>query len=1212
MTTNSANAPVYRYYAVDFMSNQILAEIPFQGVSWGRAVKGAGTFEGRIPVVDETESLNLYETTTPVITALFVVRDGVCVWGGLIWTREYDAITQTLNVSASEFTSYFHHRKIWKTWNHQYGATVIVEPGEGSVLFDYGSSIDLASGSSVHLEFYEPSNFRYNGYYRVASNPAPTASGFSIVGGQSLSDVVSVELTNNIAYFYTESRHGFISGDSVTVVGTGTPFDGTHTISVPAGPQSTLFTVEITGSDIPRTSVEGTVARPLPDGTYTRVTVTVRTDTYDYVRSLIDATMADFVGSDFPNVYIEPGISYGFNIVEAELDGGLATIKTDAPHNLAVGQAVQVQDLGPLFDGEYEVHAIPAKNVFRYKKSGTLATTAISPVEADIVSIQIKGFEATITTNSPHGFLVGQNVQVSCGYDLDPSGVLLNGNFKITAAPSPTTFKYSVLSGVSIPTTALTAATATVSAEVRDVFVAGLTSNTVTVQTEEPHGFSVGNSVTISGVDHIIPISQKSLDAPNNTATILTDRPHELTSGTDVVVSGLKDISEITKKQITNNVVTMTTSPAHNFSVGDVVEISDMADSYKITNKQLTSNVATLTTSTAHNLQVGNEIYVAGIYDTNTITSRILEDGVATITIGANNFSVNDEISVTGIEEVATVVSKEAVNGVAILTFSANHNFFETQEITVAGVGAPFNGDFTVLSYTDTRIFYELPNEVNISPATAVGIVTGVDSIYNGVFTVSERTATTVSYYLGGMDAPARAVTGQVRGWSFFNGVHEVTAVPGTTTVSYALTGVDVGSTVVPPPAAEEEIQATVSSESRHLGARTITAVTRKTFQFSQTIANNVAPVSVNGYASTESIFNGNRTLTLAEDDRLTFALTAPSNVLEEPSNTPSFVSAPNIFNGTYTITTTPDDFTFTYTKTHGNVASKTIYGRGEATVAPMAIVSSFGPYPGNADIGLEYSTRQYSGTNVDPVAYRGFELVTLGEALDTYSDSLDGFEYRIDCHFDKKTNTFRKVFVLMPINFPNPPLPGEVSPISRFGADKLVFEYPGGSITELRIQESGEDASTRFFAQGETDLGPDVGPQMAIASAEDLLVGVAGRRWPLLDETEKIDDIDNKTVLYAYARRYLAETRPPEAQLTVSVNGSIPPLVGTYGPGDWCSLIVNDKFILLRLASGLEPRNDIIVRKIDSYKVSVPDGTTFPEIVQLNLVAEWEVDKVG
>jgi hypothetical protein len=58
--------------------------------------------------------------------------------------------------------------------------------------------------------------------------------------------------------------------------------------------------------------------------------------------------------------------------------------------------------------------------------------------------------------------------------------------------------------------------------------------------------------------------------------------------------------------------------------------------------------------------------------------------------------------------------------------------------------------------------------------------------------------------------------------------------------------------------------------------------------------------------------------------------------------------------------------------------------------------------------------------------------------------------------------------------------------------------------------------------------------------------------------------------------------------------------------------LIVDDEFIRERLRSQLEPRDNVIVRKIDVIKVSVPDGTTFPEKVDLTLVPEWEVDKRG
>jgi hypothetical protein len=172
------------------------------------------------------------------------------------------------------------------------------------------------------------------------------------------------------------------------------------------------------------------------------------------------------------------------------------------------------------------------------------------------------------------------------------------------------------------------------------------------------------------------------------------------------------------------------------------------------------------------------------------------------------------------------------------------------------------------------------------------------------------------------------------------------------------------------------------------------------------------------------------------------------------------------------------------------------------------------------------------------------------------------------------------------------------------------VFEYPGGSIIDATIGESAENSATRFFAVGETDLGPDVGPNIGIASSESLLRGKNGRAWPLLDASENIPGVDDENQLYGYAERYLSEAAPPYTTLSVSVNGSIAPFVGDYHAGDWCSLIIDDDFVNMRLKSELEPRDDVLVRKISSYKVKVPDGVTFPETVTLDLVAEWEVDK--
>jgi hypothetical protein len=74
-SVNTIEAPVYRYFVVDLMSNEVLMEVPFQGVSYERALKNAGEFSGEIPVIEKTRHLGLYENTMPGQTGLYVGRD---------------------------------------------------------------------------------------------------------------------------------------------------------------------------------------------------------------------------------------------------------------------------------------------------------------------------------------------------------------------------------------------------------------------------------------------------------------------------------------------------------------------------------------------------------------------------------------------------------------------------------------------------------------------------------------------------------------------------------------------------------------------------------------------------------------------------------------------------------------------------------------------------------------------------------------------------------------------------------------------------------------------------------------------------------------------------------------------------------------------------------------------------------------------------------
>lgn len=1216
-------APVYRYFTADILTNKILMEIPFRGVSYELAIKAAGKFDGKIPAIPANKSLDLYNSTMPGQTALYVVRDGVCVWGGIIWSREIDTRDNDLRVSASEFTSYFFHRRIWKTWSHQYGAHVTISNGVAGVFFDYGTTSALTPGASVKLEFYEPRDFRYNGYYKISGAPSPTTNVFYIEGARSEVDIISVERTGNVVTLQSKSAHGFSTGDSITVaLGSTGLYNGTYTISAPGGTETDRFTYTLNGPNANVTTVSGVATRPLPVGSFDQVTVSVRADTYDYVRSLVQAVFADFVGIDFPNEYIEPGISFRLEVATKALLGGYATITTTEDHGLAVGQAVQIKNVGAVYDGEFTVTDVPTLNSFRYVRGGLQTSTGTPTLSSVITQRSASGGLATIVTSAAHGYQVGQSVIVSSGYDMDEQGELFNGTFTITQVPTTTTFRYNVASGQTVPLLTLPTPTSTVSGVVRDIARKELTGNVVRLTTSAAHGYSAGGSVTVSGVNHTVPITQKSLNATSSTAQITTALPHQLSTGDSVTINGIRDSSKIVAREITGasatKRVTLTTDTSHNFAVGNVLDIADLQDDYVPTSRSVTTNVATITVSGNHNILVGSVASVSNITDTKTLATVSLANGVATVTATGLTQQVNDVIQITNLSETATVISKEIQNGIAILTTSTRHNFIPGSEITISGINTLFNGVRKVLSVTPTRVFYDPDPEIpvlSVAPTAGGGSITSKSSIFNNSFAVSAAGTNTVSFPLAGNDFTSRAATGEVTptisGPSVLNGDYTVTAVTATT-FSYAKTTVNLGATAIPVPDGEDTPKPKVSQPSRFLGARTVLAATSKTISFDLALAQASGPVPTSGgIISAASVFNGSYSITVTGASTFTYTKTAKSNVFETATSDVAFLTAAGVFNGTYTITTVdPLTQSFTYARTHADIAPTLVVGRGSSVVRPIVTVSTFGPYPGNADIGVGFSTAEYSGINVVPKPFRGFQLTNAGEALDSYSDSIDGFEYRIDCAYDEVTDTFSRTFVLLPINFPDPPAAGEISPLSRFGADKLVFELPG-NIINVSLKESAEDSATRFFAIGDTDLGADAGPPFSVASAEDMLNGTLDRRWPLLDEDEQVD-IDDETVLYAYAKRYLNESRPPNATISVSVNGSLQPEVGSYRPGDWCSLIVDSDFVRMRLASDLEPRDTVIVRKIDAINVSVPDGSTFPETVVLTLVPEWEVDKRG
>lgn len=113
----------YRYLTTDLLSNTVIGELPLTGVTWGQALNAAGNFNGHMMLSDSriqnvlgtynaSNVFTLDYVTTPAKTGLYVERDGVIVWGGVIWARTYDSSSQTLSLVAREFESYLERRRI--------------------------------------------------------------------------------------------------------------------------------------------------------------------------------------------------------------------------------------------------------------------------------------------------------------------------------------------------------------------------------------------------------------------------------------------------------------------------------------------------------------------------------------------------------------------------------------------------------------------------------------------------------------------------------------------------------------------------------------------------------------------------------------------------------------------------------------------------------------------------------------------------------------------------------------------------------------------------------------------------------------------------------------------------------------------------------------------------------------------------------------------
>lgn len=106
----------YKYLAADLFTDRAISELPIRDSEFGWSVNKPGEFSGSVAVPTLGHVRSYFDATRPARTVLYVIRDGVPVWGGIIWKRSFNSDERLLKIEADTFDSYMYHRILDKTF----------------------------------------------------------------------------------------------------------------------------------------------------------------------------------------------------------------------------------------------------------------------------------------------------------------------------------------------------------------------------------------------------------------------------------------------------------------------------------------------------------------------------------------------------------------------------------------------------------------------------------------------------------------------------------------------------------------------------------------------------------------------------------------------------------------------------------------------------------------------------------------------------------------------------------------------------------------------------------------------------------------------------------------------------------------------------------------------------------------------------------------
>lgn len=192
------------------------------------------------------------------------------------------------------------------------------------------------------------------------------------------------------------------------------------------------------------------------------------------------------------------------------------------------------------------------------------------------------------------------------------------------------------------------------------------------------------------------------------------------------------------------------------------------------------------------------------------------------------------------------------------------------------------------------------------------------------------------------------------------------------------------------------------------------------------------------------------------------------------------------------------------------------------------------------AAMNIEVDNETMSGFRRERNSY-AYELNEISDELDRLSNLINGFDYRIVPYRDEKTSKLKRKLMF---GYPYLTTNTEDNPSNIFESNR--------NIIDTKVQFSSNDSAMRVYAIGEGE-----GTTQKVAIADDIESIEAG--FPRYEISGSYKGVKIHSTLVSHAHSMLAENRNPIATITVTVRGNDDPYVGSYSPGDWVRMKIEN-----------------------------------------------------